>query len=97
MKPSQGLSPPTRGNLLVQSNLLTFLRSIPAHAGEPTPYERDAWRDAVYPRPRGGTVYAVSAAPFAAGLSPPTRGNHHVVKDEKMGTWSIPAHAGEPL
>ena len=53
------------------------MRSIPAHAGEPTLSAAQSGLVAVYPRPRGGTARMIDDAPFAEGLSPPTRGNHH--------------------
>ena len=52
---TDGLSPPTRGNLLVVSGGVSDQRSIPAHAGEPSPRIRRFAKSRVYPRPRGGT------------------------------------------
>ena len=53
--PDLGLSPPTRGNPSSAKPPLTGVRSIPAHAGEPTPLRKVATAWEVYPRPRGGT------------------------------------------
>ena len=50
-----GLSPPTRGNRPHYYRPLTAARSIPAHAGEPSPFSARRSRRTVYPRPRGGT------------------------------------------
>ena len=70
-----GLSPPTRGNLVVLRFVRHSLRSIPAHAGEPPAWnpKRGVWK--VYPRPRGGTPRSGREGEFGRGLSPPTRGN----------------------
>ena len=71
----RGLSPPTRGNRVVEEGTSPLRRSIPAHAGEPRAYPpRDAgWK--VYPRPRGGTSLISPRFCRRQGLSPPTRGN----------------------
>ena len=53
-------------------------------------------RSTVYPRPRGGTSARRPYAPFAAGLSPPTRGNPGLRRRHAGAAGSIPAHAGEP-
>ena len=52
---SEGLSPPTRGNLGACLRAVTPVRSIPAHAGEPWTGASSATSKTVYPRPRGGT------------------------------------------
>ena len=54
-----GLSPPTRGNLEDRSGRLEKLRSIPAHAGEPTALRARRGGLGVYPRPRGGTLHTI--------------------------------------
>ena len=92
-----GLSPPTRGNRLVRPRSISWLGSIPAHAGEPfsrASRTRPCW---VYPRPRGGTASQIVDLPKPTGLSPPTRGNRSegAFGDRRQG--SIPAHAGEPI
>ena len=72
------------------------MRSIPAHAGEPTASRpKSAW-SGVYPRPRGGTPPKLKPSPSKGGLSPPTRGNPPVAFLPPAGRRSIPAHAGEP-
>ena len=94
--PFSGLSPPTRGNLGLLGLVTWRLRSIPAHAGEPSTPAEIAFCKPVYPRPRGGTFTPKTIAPAKDGLSPPTRGNLGVAG---VGGWlgrSIPAHAGEP-
>ena len=56
-----GLSPPTRGNRSLSLRRLSRGRSIPAHAGEPTPCRGYGRARAVYPRPRGGTTTSPTA------------------------------------
>ena len=92
----QGLSPPTRGNPRTRHQHLAGVGSIPAHAGEPRPPERGHGERQVYPRPRGGTTFAVDDAEDIEGLSPPTRGNPLTAVRIGETTGSIPAHAGEP-
>ena len=72
------------------------LRSIPAHAGEPTARRQSDSRRAVYPRPRGGTLHPNGMRGRPRGLSPPTRGNPISAILSPPCPWSIPAHAGEP-
>ena len=93
---SSGLSPPTRGNLIVNGLTLILPRSIPAHAGEPYPDLAAPESAAVYPRPRGGTAHALTGARGRPGLSPPTRGNPANLPERQSCPRSIPAHAGEP-
>ena len=50
-----GLSPPTRGNLILRGQWRDRFRSIPAHAGEPSGGVFLVLLPLVYPRPRGGT------------------------------------------
>ena len=52
-----------------------WIRSIPAHAGEPVFDLSYHWLRRVYPRPRGGTLLVVIGLHGVEGLSPPTRGN----------------------
>ena len=91
-----GLSPPTRGSLLVALPHGDIDGSIPAHAGEPYPGcgpDPAGW---VYPRPRGGAPVTNGTRRDHQGLSPPTRGSPR--EHTGMGGYgrSIPAHAGEP-
>ena len=92
-----GLSPPTRGNLLLPAERHGRNRSIPAHAGEPTGYGSTARQRGVYPRPRGGTVVWRNWDTILGGLSPPTRGNRFPNRRRRRRPRSIPAHAGEPF
>ena len=92
----EGLSPPTRGNPHSTPPRPWIPGSIPAHAGEPSPYAARIALDSVYPRPRGGTTSCSRSGSARRGLSPPTRGNRrHLVRD-RLQRRSIPAHAGEP-
>ena len=93
---SDGLSPPTRGNLELVESSAILRGSIPAHAGEPAPPPPQNRSRAVYPRPRGGTGSARSRRSRRRGLSPPTRGNHPPRQSPMPAQGSIPAHAGEP-
>src|SRR5690606_16711283 len=70
--------------------------SIPAHAGEPRSGGRAVLRPGVYPRARGGTMFALLHRIEDKGLSPRTRGNPVGVLAAVPGRGSIPAHAGEP-
>ena len=91
-----GLSPPTRGNHTRISANGMYIRSIPAHAGEPRKQGNPFGLPWVYPRPRGGTVCVYPARTQGSGLSPPTRGNHPRPLSRNVNQRSIPAHAGEP-
>ena len=92
----RGLSPPTRGTPLRPQFPTAADRSIPAHAGEPAISQPARRSRAVYPRPRGGTAYAVAHGAGCQGLSPPTRGNPYRAARVCEPARSIPAHAGEP-
>ena len=92
----EGLSPPTRGNLLPSAVRPVNHGSIPAHAGEPLRGRTCAAVPRVYPRPRGGTPPGFIEAGAPGGLSPPTRGNPLALDPRLTHAGSIPAHAGEP-
>ena len=94
--PSQGLSPPTRGNPSRLEQVGRRAGSIPAHAGEPTSAIIPPFRLEVYPRPRGGTRLLQRGGVPRPGLSPPTRGNPGDERKRTELQRSIPAHAGEP-
>ena len=72
---SRGPSPLTRGNLFDLGAESLSRRSIPAHAGQPTPWARRASASRVHPRSRGATAAWRSASRRASGPSPLTRGN----------------------
>ena len=91
-----GLSPPTRGNLVVERPPAHAMGSIPAHAGEPANQSASGPSARVYPRPRGGTGAKLDRRPRQRGLSPPTRGNPGALSKVVPSARSIPAHAGEP-
>ncbi len=54
--PPDGLSPRTRGSRAYTMNGTTWMRSIPAHAGEPLPRSPGSRQPPVYPRARGGAM-----------------------------------------
>ena len=91
-----GLSPLARGNPHVC--LLSKFRagSIPACAGEPGPTAGSTHRCRVYPRLRGGTLFACLAGRNELGLSPLARGNLEWSRTRNAFRGSIPACAGEP-
>ena len=91
-----GLSPRTRGSLLLSAARFRAERSIPAHAGEPASQEVDSLASEVYPRARGGAGRAGPATPPLRGLSPRTRGSRRGWPPLYVRGGSIPAHAGEP-
>ena len=91
-----GLSPPTRGNHAMRCFYRYGPGSIPAHAGEPSEAGVRHARDAVYPRPHGGTSSSMMKSTSIWGLSPPTRGNPAHISSPQFLLRSIPAHAGEP-
>ena len=91
-----GLSPPTRGNPYSWTWRARALRSIPAHAGEPSRATSIRGARRVYPRPRGGTLSFSKTPAGSGGLSPPTRGNRVGTRLSRAAPRSIPAHAGEP-
>ena len=91
-----GLSPRVRGNPQHSPLDTSYVRSIPACAGEPVDkYMKDtaAW---VYPRVCGGTDTRGGRASWAWGLSPRVRGNLEVTIRVGNTVRSIPACAGEP-
>ena len=91
-----GLSPPTRGSLVVVAHRTCPPGSIPAHAGEPHLPQRWSRGPVVYPRPRGGAPATYADTSCISGLSPPTRGSQHGPAHGRHILRSIPAHAGEP-
>ena len=95
-QPDPGLSPRRRGNRRCAGRGGARGGSIPAQAGEPSPWA-SAWSlSGVYPRAGGGTSYAPSSGAFTWGLSPRRRGNHPQEGKMRIPNGSIPAQAGEP-
>ena len=93
----EGLSPRGRGNPLYDRRDRRRWRSIPAWAGEPTPYGSCLIVTTVYPRVGGGTA-AYHPRPVGLwGLSPRGRGNQEEQPLASFSPRSIPAWAGEPL
>ena len=94
--PNQGLSPRVRGNLVRSRRGEPSWRSIPACAGEPSPWPRPRASTWVYPRVCGGTAPVGPAGGACWGLSPRVRGNHAGARRAAARRGSIPACAGEP-
>ena len=92
----EGLSPRVRGNRVHAGRLLARQRSIPARAGEPSPWAPRFTPTPVYPRACGGTLRNRHAVRLPGGLSPRVRGNPHVDGVVGVEGGSIPARAGEP-
>ena len=94
--PEWGLSPRVRGSHGKDVWIPHSQRSIPACAGEPTPWAPPAAASPVYPRVCGGAMVVSRARLFLPGLSPRVRGSqcHRAPSDAHPG--SIPACAGEP-
>ena len=91
-----GLSPRVRGNLNHARRIGERQGSIPARAGEPTPWRSWATPRRVYPRACGGTMSAPPASAVDTGLSPRVRGNQGDEVSDADEVGSIPARAGEP-
>ena len=74
----------------------SWIRSIPAGAGEPETAlaRKGSWP--VYPRGCGGTSSMVLGPSVQEGLSPRVRGNPADIAGHAIIMWSIPAGAGEP-
>ena len=91
-----GLSPLTRGNLVLPRVGRAVLGPIPAHAGEPIEVIFALVMIRAYPRSRGGTDPVNTVPSRVLGLSPLTRGNQAKAKASAEASGPIPAHAGEP-
>ena len=92
----QGLSPPMRGNQVHIQTSTAQPRSIPAHAGKPSPHSNFHCSAKVYPRPCGETRLSWRRLLTFTGLSPPMRGNQAYRSSGEGHMGSIPAHAGKP-
>ena len=91
-----GLSPRVRGNRGPGDQGRLYRGSIPACAGEPTPWHTSTCSATVYPRVCGGTQAPVVSEHSMNGLSPRVRGNHRPERSITKSHGSIPACAGEP-
>ena len=85
-----------RGSHDHSGGVVTRVRSVPAHAGEPGRASTRRAARTVYPRARGGAKRAAFRACHAQGLSPRTRGSRPLARRHLRPGGSIPAHAGEP-
>ena len=75
---------------------MTYTRSIPARAGEPTVRVMASPWIPVYPRACGGTATQGRRRWRRGGLSPRVRGNLGSLPSTWISPRSIPARAGEP-
>ncbi len=91
-----GLSPRGRGNPHQIRHLPPRRGSIPAWAGEPSPWGPLGPLGPVYPRVGGGTPGPVVPDRISIGLSPRGRGNPRPARSIPAALGSIPAWAGEP-
>ena len=85
-----------RGNLGKQAESALYIRSIPAHAGQPLLRYLLRRVVGVYPRACGATRSPLFAFLPNTGLSPRMRGNLEVEVRVLVSYRSIPAHAGQP-
>ena len=91
-----GPSPRMRGNLSAGSINRVHFRSIPAHAGQPSPLKCLNSARTVYPRACGATDNEMVLSKSLEGLSPRMRGNLNHSRRAPAACRSIPAHAGQP-
>ena len=92
-----GLSPHTRGNPTRMSAERFDSGPIPAYAGEPGTQSALSKYARAYPRIRGGTRQAGVGVAAFEGLSPHTRGNQWLKRQDARHVGPIPAYAGEPI
>ncbi len=97
LAPSLGLSPRTRGNLVLPCFTRCSAGPIPAHAGQPAARPSIPNAEGAYPRARGATGLEPISAVTPVGLSPRTRGNQGETYFLNNPDGPIPAHAGQPL
>ena len=91
-----GLSPRMRGNPSPDAVPLTWVGSIPAHAGKPNLTGTMIAPGRVYPRACGETTFKTYRPVSERGLSPRMRGNPPATAVQPIMVGSIPAHAGKP-
>ena len=92
----KGPSPLTRGSPRLSARRRSSRRSIPAHAGQPSPAASSRSRAAVHPRSRGAAGSRGRRGRAACGPSPLTRGSPLRGDERHRADGSIPAHAGQP-
>ncbi len=92
----EGPSPRVRGNPRRREPQATMPGTIPAGAGEPSPWVPVAGRGRDHPRGCGGTPGFTTRSFWASGPSPRVRGNLAVPDSLRRASGTIPAGAGEP-
>ena len=93
----RGLSPRTRGKRRGLPHPQRLARSIPAYTGETGQSFIFDQTQRVYPRVHGGNGIAKNFKAIRQGLSPRTRGKHHILGMRAISLRSIPAYTGETL
>ena len=93
---ASGPSPLTRGSLWGDSMGARRVGSIPAHAGQPSPWPPSSTLARVHPRSRGAASSRSSSRRCSFGPSPLTRGSQRDEDRVVVAGRSIPAHAGQP-
>ncbi len=91
-----GPSPLTRGSLTSRAEVDVEVRSIPAHAGQPSRGRTAFLCLPVHPRSRGAAVMGHALPLTHGGPSPLTRGSQLPCAPGQKISGSIPAHAGQP-
>ncbi len=91
----RGLSPRTRGKLLVALDARRSEGPIPADAGETSRGSPSRVTCRAYPRGRGGNINCVVWSRTEGGLSPRTRGKRGGSQVQGRPRGPIPADAGE--
>ena len=89
-----GSSPPARGTLAQRLGVVTFVRFIPARAGNTSPRWSARLPTTVHPRPRGEHASCAVSTWAKPGSSPPARGTLACVLVSYHMVRFIPARAG---
>ena len=92
----QGLSPRSRGSLVIQAGKRPDLGSIPALTGKPAGRRGRKSTPGVYPRAHGEAEHGLSVRLGSEGLSPRSRGSLDLGYGRAQVLGSIPALTGKP-
>ena len=94
---NEGLSPYTRGILVLLLAAPAVWGSIPVHTGNTRPRWSRESRDRVYPRTHGEYEDGLLSIADRNGLSPYTRGIPFSLYDDQYRDGSIPVHTGNTI